>query len=39
MVWRMDGRWARYEALVDLPRNALLNAKLSITPHLPSADQ
>ena len=30
----MDRRWVRYEALVDLHRNALLNAKLSITPHL-----
>ena len=27
-------RWARYEALVDLHQNALLNAKLFITPHL-----
>ena len=30
----IDGRWVRYEALVDLHRNALLNAKLFITPHL-----
>ena len=29
-----DRRWARYEVLVDLRRNALTNAKLSITPHL-----
>ena len=34
MVGQTDGRWARYEVLVDLHRNALTNAKLSITPHL-----
>ena len=27
-------RWARYEALVDLHQNTLVNAKLFITPHL-----
>ena len=31
MVGQTGGRWARYEVL---HRNALTNAKLSITPHL-----
>ena len=35
-VWKgiSKNRWARYEVLVDMRPNALVNAKLSITPHL-----
>lgn len=32
--WKRKRRRARYEVLVDMRQNALVNAKLSITPHL-----